>query len=604
MILVLILSITPVNAVEISENFNIVSPQSTESLISKINDEENDLKSSTDELNNHTDTIDESLDYIKANWWKFWKWGTVMDKIDQISSETQKVTQSASKLNETALKMQENSEQLQDNLKQDNITPNPSDLKDANLMINHLTQRLNLNISTSYPNNLSKGDIVQYKSQNNYYRYLKYVKTENNNVILEGSKNKVITVSQEEFRNRTNLKLTANNFNSTKIINEAYKIQDTEIRDQINDTESRQKSYEALTISGTVIGGLGSILVMAGLTVFGMALATIVFTVGTSAAGITAAAQISVVGFTLLLIGGSLLSVGLALLCESNKKLKNLNDMLHDLELYNDGINHVPVAENMNLSTNGITLNSTLNAYDIDDDIVNYKIVDQPRYGTLKLGLDGNFSYTANNETNGTDYFTFMVNDGNLDSNTAKVTINSHIPPIANNMSITTRTNQSCGLIFNVTEPYNIQLNYSITSDPAHGTLNFTNNGNFTYTPYSNYVGNDSFTYYANDGFFNSGTATVNIVVHPDNPPIVNNIIVTTKKGKSVTKIFNITDIDGDRITILIVKPPMHGTVTVTGDKFVYTPSPNFLGRDFFMYIGNDGFLNSKVANVTIDIHK
>jgi hypothetical protein len=604
-ILILVLSITPVSAVEISEvNTNSTMQDVNQSLILEINSQEKELKSFTDELNNHNAVIHDSLSYIKSNWWKFWKWGTVFDTIDKINSETQKISDTASKLNEIAIKLQKNSEVLEENIKRDNNSQSPKDLKDADHMVNNISQRLNLNMRACNATNLTEGDIVQYKSQGKYYRYLKYVKTENNNVILEGSKNKHIIVSKEEFETRTNLKFITNCTNNSKIINEAYKIQKAEIQKQIDDTEFNQKLYQDLTIAGAVVGGLGSVLIVVGLTLFGMAIALIVFTAATSATGIAAGIKITIVGCALLLTGGSLLIVSAALLCETNKKLNNLNPILNDLELYNDGLNYPPVAENMNFTTNGTSFNKTLNATDIDDDTLNFTIINQPTHGTLQFESNGNFSYTAGNDSNGTDSFTYMANDGKLNSNIATVTLNTHIPPFANNMNVTTRLGHNTSSIFNVTDNYGMKLNYTVLSNPEHGILNYTSDGNFTYIPNSNYYGNDNFTYTVNDGIFNSNTATVNIVVTSDNPPVANNMIVNTKKGKTVSKLLNITDKDGDDLTIILVEPPIHGKVTLTKDgKFIYIPNSNFVGTDFFTYLANDGFINSNTAKVFIRIN-
>lgn len=72
-----------------------------------------------------------------------------------------------------------------------------------------------------------------------------------------------------------------------------------------------------------------------------------------------------------------------------------------------------------------------------------------------------------------------------------------------------------------------------------------------------------------------------------------------------VCKAFNISDKDGDKLTILLVKPPMHGNVTITADgKFIYSPNSNFIGTDFFTYLGNDGLFNSNVAKVVIRVNR
>lgn len=56
-------------------------------------------------------------------------------------------------------------------------------------------------------------------------------------------------------------------------------------------------------------------------------------------------------------------------------------------------------------------------------------------------------------------------------------------------------------------------------TNPAHGTLTFTPDGTFSYTPVAGYSGPDSFTYHANDGFESSSSATVSITVTGSSPP-------------------------------------------------------------------------------------
>ena len=60
-------------------------------------------------------------------------------------------------------------------------------------------------------------------------------------------------------------------------------------------------------------------------------------------------------------------------------------------------------------------------------------------------------------------------------------------------------------------------LTYSIVSSPSHGTISGfdSSTGEFTYTPTTDYVGEDSFTYRVNDGELNSSTVTVTLSVIP-----------------------------------------------------------------------------------------
>ena len=64
----------------------------------------------------------------------------------------------------------------------------------------------------------------------------------------------------------------------------------------------------------------------------------------------------------------------------------------------------------------------TLTGTDPDGDILTYTVTTQPAYGTLS-GIAPNLTYTPITGYSGTDFFTFKVNDGKIDSNIAKVTI-------------------------------------------------------------------------------------------------------------------------------------------------------------------------------------
>ncbi len=69
------------------------------------------------------------------------------------------------------------------------------------------------------------------------------------------------------------------------------------------------------------------------------------------------------------------------------------------------------------------------------------------------------------------------------------------------------------GVLGNDSDPDGGSLSAVKVTDPAHGTLSFSSNGSFTYTPYANYNGTDSFTYKAYDGTAYSNTVAVTITV-------------------------------------------------------------------------------------------
>jgi hypothetical protein len=79
------------------------------------------------------------------------------------------------------------------------------------------------------------------------------------------------------------------------------------------------------------------------------------------------------------------------------------------------------------------------------------------------------------------------------------------------------------GVLQNDTDADGDALTAVLVGAPSHGTVQLSANGAFVYSPTAGYVGEDSFTYRANDGTTNSNTASVAITVAetPGNHPPV-----------------------------------------------------------------------------------
>jgi hypothetical protein len=78
-------------------------------------------------------------------------------------------------------------------------------------------------------------------------------------------------------------------------------------------------------------------------------------------------------------------------------------------------------------AANGVLNNDT----DVDGDSLTVALVSDVSNGSLTLNADGSFSYTPNANFNGVDSFSYMANDGGLDSNEATVTITVNEVPDA-----------------------------------------------------------------------------------------------------------------------------------------------------------------------------
>ena len=158
--------------------------------------------------------------------------------------------------------------------------------------------------------------------------------------------------------------------------------------------------------------------------------------------------------------------------------------------------------------------------------------MENPLHGTLGAinQTTGGINYKPDLGFTGNDKFTFIVNDGEIDSkNIGTVTITvtkestnyggetNHVP-VAISQSIVVNMNNPIDIILTASDlDVNDNLTASIVTFPKHGNLSSINQntGILTYSPNSNFVGNDSFMYTVSDGKAISTSAPVSIRVVP-----------------------------------------------------------------------------------------
>src|SRR5262249_39690655 len=145
-------------------------------------------------------------------------------------------------------------------------------------------------------------------------------------------------------------------------------------------------------------------------------------------------------------------------------------------------------------------------------------------------------------------------------------------------------------------------LTAAVVSGPSHGTVTLNSDGSFTYTPAVHFVGQDSFTYAANDGVAASLPVTVTISVSNVAPVAYDDSYTVNAGTKTVippSVLVNDSDDDGDSLTATVVSGPAHGALTLNSDgSFSYTPDSGFGGTDTFVYQATDG-IASATATVT-----
>jgi gliding motility-associated-like protein len=291
-----------------------------------------------------------------------------------------------------------------------------------------------------------------------------------------------------------------------------------------------------------------------------------------------------------------------------------------------DAVNDAPIAQNdayslvedniLTITAPGLLANDS----DIDGDLVFVNsVVTPPAHGRVTLNSNGRFVYSPNMNFNGSDSYTYRLDDGKGGSAIATVSLtitaqNDQPSPQDDNYSaiedqplIIPAAN---GLLFNDTDTDEDVLSVSVLFPPTNGTLTLATNGSFTYAPNANYHGSDQFTYTVTDVNGGSSSATVNIQIAAVNDiPLGGTDLYTTLEDVPLVIVApgllsNDTDVDGDKLTAsAIAAPPLHGIVTLDTDgRFRYVPNANYSGTDSFTYLLDDhrGGTTNVLVNLTV----
>ena len=148
-----------------------------------------------------------------------------------------------------------------------------------------------------------------------------------------------------------------------------------------------------------------------------------------------------------------------------------------------------------------------------------------PENGALVLGIDGSFTYTPNDNFNGTDGFIYRASNGDVISDVVTVTLNvqpqydpavavpdNHVVDVSQVFSV----NASLGVLANDTNVDMLSLSAILVTDSTAGQLTLNNDGSFSYAP-QGVRGSQTFSYRIDDSVGQSNTVNVTLLV--DTPP-------------------------------------------------------------------------------------
>ncbi|MBI1249378.1 tandem-95 repeat protein [bacterium] len=157
-------------------------------------------------------------------------------------------------------------------------------------------------------------------------------------------------------------------------------------------------------------------------------------------------------------------------------------------------------------------------------------------------------------------------------------------------------------------DPDGNPITLSISTPPAHGTVSLSGN-DYVYTPAYHFAGQDSFWYTANDGTLESSAKiTINVV---NTAPVGQSRTYSINHDTSIGSNWDrgddydalyAFDANYDAVTVSISTQPAHGSVSLSGRDFTYTPAYHFSGQDTFQYVVSDGVSTSAPYTITMNV--
>jgi hypothetical protein len=276
-------------------------------------------------------------------------------------------------------------------------------------------------------------------------------------------------------------------------------------------------------------------------------------------------------------------------------------------------VNDTPIAGDASFDTHwGVGFSETLQylASDVDYDELTFALHEQGS-GTVSVNPNGTFSYVPGQGFSGTDAFTYRVTDASGVTSFGRVTVG-----VSNNQPLPTEdvyvvrngnplhVDSAHGLLANDYDPGDTLTVVSVGA-PRSGTVTWSADGSFTYTPASGAVGDDEFTYVVTDRAGATSEGRVMVYFEQDNrPPVALDYALTVGQGDDL--VFNpledVYDPDGDAVLLSDVGEPGHGfTQAITGGAIAYVPDSTFTGTDSFTYEVFDGY-HYVTATVTVTV--
>jgi uncharacterized delta-60 repeat protein len=284
-------------------------------------------------------------------------------------------------------------------------------------------------------------------------------------------------------------------------------------------------------------------------------------------------------------------------------------------------VNDAPISQNDTASVGeGGSVIIDVRSNDSDEESLtpdlSVTVIGQASHGTIVNNNDGTVTYSHDGGETLSDSFSYSINDGEIDSALATVSLSINginDSPQAADDPATVDENSSVIIDLRTNdgdaETTNSDLIITNISIASYGTIVNNNDGTVTYNHDGSETLSDSFTYTINDGDVDSPPATVSLSINGVNDlPQATNDLANVNEGGSV--IINLLSNDSDAETansaliITNLSAASNGTIVNNNDGTVtYSHGGSETLSDNFSYSINDGEVDSLLAAVSLSIN-
>ncbi len=261
-----------------------------------------------------------------------------------------------------------------------------------------------------------------------------------------------------------------------------------------------------------------------------------------------------------------------------------------------------------------VTLNVLANDKDLHDGGITVNIRTPQKNGTVVINADKTITYTPSTWWIGTDKFEYVVEDIDGDKSVAEVTIDvletpNFVPDaIDDRRGVVKNKSRKVDVLFNDLYLEDVPITVAVVDAPEQEGLaevDLTNN-TILYTPKTNFLGEDRFTYSVIDKDGQGDTAIVTLVVKEENaiPLAVNDTAETIMNESVVVNVLNNDKGLSDGLSALsIIETTINGSAEPNADNTItYTPANWYIGRDSIVYKIEDADGDYSYATLVVTI--